>query len=29
LRDIRKAFEDAGIKFINDEAWLGVKLSTK
>ena len=29
LRDIRKAFEDAGIKFINDEAWLGVKLSLK
>ena len=29
LRDIRVAFEDAGIKFINDEAWLGVKLSTK
>ena len=29
LRDIRNSFEDAGIKFINDEAWLGVKLSTK
>jgi transcriptional regulator with XRE-family HTH domain len=29
LRDIRKAFEDTGIKFINDEAWLGVKLKTK
>ena len=27
LRDIRNAFEDAGIKFINDETWLGVKLS--
>ncbi len=29
LRDIKIAFEDAGIKFINDEAWLGVKLTTK
>ena len=27
LRDIRVAFEDAGIKFISDEAWLGVQLS--
>ena len=26
LRDIRVAFEDAGIKFISDEAWLGVKI---
>lgn len=26
LRDIKAAFEEAGIKFINDEAWLGVKL---
>lgn len=29
LRDIRNAFEDVGIKFVNDEAWVGVKLSTK
>ena len=29
LRDIRNAFESAGIKFINDDAWLGVKLTTK
>jgi transcriptional regulator with XRE-family HTH domain len=28
LRDIRVAFEDVGIKFISDEAWLGVKLLT-
>jgi len=28
IRDIKIAFEGAGIKFINDEAWLGVKLST-
>ena len=27
LRDIRVAFEDAGMKFISDEAWLGVQLS--
>ena len=27
LRDIRVAFEDAGIKFISDEDWVGVKLS--
>ncbi len=29
LRDIKATFEDAGIEFVNDEAWLGVKLSTK
>lgn len=29
IRDIRNTFEDAGIKFINDEVWLGVKLSVK
>jgi transcriptional regulator with XRE-family HTH domain len=29
IRDIKAAFEEMGIKFISDEAWLGVKLSTK
>ena len=29
LRDIRVAFEIAGVKFINDGEWVGVKLSTK
>lgn len=29
LRDIRNAFEGVGIKFISDEAWLGVKLLIK
>jgi len=29
LRDIKGAFEDAGIKFINDDAWLGVKVLNK
>ena len=29
LRDIRNAFEDAGIKFINDETWVGVNLVNK
>ncbi len=29
LRDIKAALEDAGVKFINDEAWVGVKLSNK
>lgn len=29
LRDIRIAFEDVGIEFINDDVWLGVKLSNK
>ncbi len=29
LRDIRVAFETAGIKFINDGEWVGVKILTK
>ena len=28
LRDIKAAFEDAGIMLINDETWVGVKLKT-
>ena len=26
IRDIKAAFEEAGIKFINDREWVGVKL---
>ncbi len=29
IRDIKAAFEDAGIKFISDGEWVGVKLSIK
>ena len=29
LRDIKVAFEAAGIKFINDAEWVGVKILTK
>jgi transcriptional regulator with XRE-family HTH domain len=28
MRDIKAAFEDAGIEFINDEAGIGIKLSS-
>ncbi len=29
MRDVKAAFEDAGVKFINDEVWLGVKIAVK
>ena len=29
LRDIRNAFEEAGIKFVNEKTWAGAKLANK